>query len=337
MENEKLLTVSSSPHIHSGNNITTAMRDVALALMPATILSIVYFGFYAVAIVLTAVVTAVVSEYVCQRVRKTDITIDDWSAALTGLFVALLCPPTVPLWVVAIGSASAIVIGKQLFGGLGNNLFNPALIGRAVIGASWPVAMSGWVRPFDGVSSATPLALLTEYAGGGMFPTAASPMAGDWLSTLMANVPPLSALFLGNIAGSLGETSAAALLLGGIYLIYKNHIDWKIPVLYIGTVFVLMFIFNRGTDPLWHATYHVLAGGLMLGAFYMATDWVSSPITKHGRIIYALGLGLFTFLIRRGWGFPEGVLYSILIMNMITPMIDRYTKGRVFGAVKKNG
>ncbi len=330
MTQETLLKISSSPHVHSGNSISAAMRDVIIALLPATALSIYFFGLYALAIIVTSIASCLLAEYASQKFRKVDITINDYSAALTGLLFALIIPPATPLWLVFIGGTISIVIGKQVFGGLGNNLFNPALVGRAILVASWPVYMTRFVSPFDGVTSATPLGIIGEINkqfAGGLIPD----------TNLMASLPPLSTLMTGSIAGSLGETSAIALILGGLYLIFKKHIDWKIPLLYISTVFTLALIFNGPYDRLWYATYNIFAGGLLIGAFFMATDWVTSPTTKKGRIIYAIGLGLLTFLIRKGAGLPEGVAYSIILMNMVTPLIDRYTRGRVFGEVKKHG
>jgi len=328
MKPKKMLRVGSSPFAHSGHTIDEAMRDVFLALLPAVAASIWFFRLQAVAILITAVITAVAAEYIVQKIRRIPVTTGDWSAALTGLLLGLVVPPSLPLWLVVIGSASAIVIAKQLFGGLGNNLFNPALVGRAILVASWPVYMTTWTAPYEAVSMATPLNTLNQYIAG---------ISTSVTTDAYVVLPHVEDLLLGSVAGSLGETSALALLLGGLFLIWKGHIDWKIPVLYIGTVFGLSLVFNQGLSPLWYALYQVLSGGLILGAFFMATDWVTSPITRRGRIIYALGLGILTFLIRRGGGYPEGVLYSILLMNMATPLIDRLTKGRIFGAVKNNG
>lgn len=328
MEPKKMLRVGSSPFVHSGHTIDQAMRDVFLALLPAVAASIWFFRLQAVAIILTAVISAVAAEYAVQKIRRIPMTIGDWSAALTGLLLGLVVPPSLPLWLVVIGSVSAIIIAKQLFGGLGNNLFNPALVGRAILVASWPVYMTTWTAPYEAVSMATPLSKLNTYVAG---------ISTSATTDAYVVLPHVEDLLLGSVAGSLGETSALALLLGGLFLIWRGHIDWKIPVLYIGTVFGLSLVFSQGLSPLWYASYQVLSGGLMLGAFFMATDWVTSPITRRGRIIYALGLGILTFLIRRGGGYPEGVLYSILLMNMATPLIDRLTKGRIFGAVKNNG
>jgi electron transport complex protein RnfD len=314
---DNLLIVSSSPHLHSDNSVSTAMRDVLIALTPALIASLYFFRFAAAKVILTCVFVAVISEVIAQKIMKKEVTVDDYSAVVTGLLLAFCLPATIPWWMAAVGAVVAIIIGKQLFGGLGNNIFNPALVGRAVLLASWPVAMTNWVNPLDGVTTATPLGMLKEGTA--------------------AQLPSLGQLFIGNVGGSLGETCALALLLGAIYLLYKGHIDWRIPFSYIGTVFVLTAIIGvfKG-EGLWYPLYHLLAGGLILGAFFMATDWVTSPLTKKGKFIFGLGCGLLTVVIRLQGGYPEGVCYSILLMNMVTPLIDRYTKPRVFGGVSKN-
>lgn len=326
MKPERLFPIASSPHVHSGNRIDTAMRDVILALLPACLGALWFFGGRVALLLFAAILTALLSEAACQKIRGLPVTIADYSAALTGILLTMTVPVTTPVWVVVIGSASAVVLGKQLFGGLGNNLFNPALVGRIVIGASWPLGISHYVRPYDAVTTATPLALLGEAVS-----HPAGPAGGDIV------LPSLQALFTGSIAGSLGETSALLLLAGGIFLVWRHHIDMRIPLFYIGSVFFLALLFPAGGDRLWFATFSILSGGLFLGAIYMATDWVTSPVTYRGRLLYALGLGILTFLIRRGGGPPEGVAYSILLMNMATPLLDRYTRRKVFGAVKKNG
>ncbi|MFY9174510.1 MAG: RnfABCDGE type electron transport complex subunit D [Peptococcia bacterium] len=316
---DSLLYVDSSPHIHSNNSISTAMRDVIIALIPAVLASLYYFRLQALSVIIVSVVTAIVAEYICQKLMKKEVTISDYSAAVTGLLLALTLPPGLPLGMVILGSAVAIVIGKQFFGGLGGNIFNPALIGRAVLVASFPAALTTWIVPFDTITGATPLGILKGTGNLSLLPSV-------WDS------------FIGNLGGSLGETSALALLIGAIYLLARKHIDWKIPVIYIATVFVfgvgLGFRNGGGLD---FALTYILSGGLVLGAFFMATDWVTTPVTKIGRIIFALGCGLLTVLIRIKGGYPEGVCYSILIMNGFVPLIDRYTKGKVFGEGSKNG
>jgi len=315
----KPLVVSSSPHFHSRYTTEKAMRDVALALIPAAIAAFIFFGIRALLVILVCSVAAVLAEKVCRKLMKRNDTTYDGSAVLTGILLAMCLPPTIPFWMAAFGAVCAIVIGKQVFGGLGQNIFNPAHIGRAILVASFPVHMTVWTPAkgmgVDAATMATPLVLMKR----GMFD----------------QLPSLGQMFTGQIAGCLGETSALALIVGGLYLIYKKHIDWRIPAIYIGTVFVLSVVYGtvQGYD-LTYPVMQILSGGLLIGAFFMATDWVTSPITKKGRIIYALGLGILTSLIRFFGGLAEGVCYSILIMNILTPLIDRYTRGRIFGRTK---
>lgn len=314
---DNLLIVSSSPHLHSPDNVPAAMRDVLIALIPALLVAVYYFRLPAVMVILACVVSAYVAELVCLKIMKRDSATKEYSALVTGLLLAFCLPPTLPVWMAALGSIFAIVIAKHLFGGLGHNIFNPALIGRAFLLASFPVAMTTWVSPVDGVTTASPLGILKEATG--------------------QQLPSITDLFLGNVSGSLGETSALALLIGGVYLLYKKHIDWRIPISYLGTVFVLTSIVagikGYGLD---YPIFHLFAGGLFLGAFFMATDWVTSPVTKMGRLIFGAGAGVLVVIIRLKGGYPEGVCYSILLMNVVTPLIDRYTKARVFGRVKSH-
>lgn len=312
-----LLVVSSSPHVHSADSIQSAMRDVQIALIPALFVALYFFRFSAALVIVACVLSAVISEAVTQKLMKKEVTVKDGSAVVTGLLLAFCLPPTISPWIAAIGAAVAIVLVKQFFGGLGCNIFNPALIGRAFLVAAWPVAMTTWVSPLDGITTATPLGIIKE--------------------GLQQELPSLGQMLLGNVGGCLGETSALALLLGGLYLIYKGHVDWRIPASYIGSVFVLTAVIGAFQGQgLSYPVFHILAGGLFLGAFFMATDWVTSPITKKGRIVFGLGCGCLTVLIRLKGGYPEGVCYSILLMNTLTPLIDRYTKARVFGRVKKH-
>lgn len=314
---DNLLIVSSSPHLHSPDNVPAAMRDVLIALIPALLVAVYYFRLPAVMVILACVVSAYVAELVCLKIMKRDSATKEYSALVTGLLLAFCLPPTLPVWMAALGSIFAIVIAKHLFGGLGHNIFNPALTGRAFLLASFPVAMTTWVSPVDGVTTASPLGILKEATG--------------------QQLPSITDLFLGNVSGSLGETSALALLIGGVYLLYKKHIDWRIPISYLGTVFVLTSIVagikGYGLD---YPIFHLFAGGLFLGAFFMATDWVTSPVTKMGRLIFGAGAGVLVVIIRLKGGYPEGVCYSILLMNVVTPLIDRYTKARVFGRVKSH-
>ena len=309
------LTLSSSPHIQTNENVTTVMRDVIIALLPATIAAIYYFRFGAIVNILVAVLGAVAAEYLIQKLMKKPITIKDYSAAVTGLLLAFNVPSTLPWWMTLIGSVFAIAVVKQLFGGLGHNFMNPALAARAVLLASWPVEMTSWVTTgADAVATATPLAVIKGAEAGA---TSAS----------------MFDLLIGNVGGCIGETSAILLIIGGIYLIYRGVITYVIPTYYIVTVAVLTFIFS-GFD-ISMLSYNILAGGLILGAFFMATDYTTSPVSKKGQIIYAIGCGLLTAVIRYYGGYPEGVSYSILLMNVATPLIDKYISPRVFGEVAK--
>jgi Na+-translocating ferredoxin:NAD+ oxidoreductase subunit D len=300
--------VSTSPHLKTTETISVVMRDVLIALLPAAVAAVYFFGPRALWVMLVSMASAIIAEYISEKIMKREVTLNDGSAVITGLLLAMVCPPGIPLWIIAVGAAVSIVLGKQVFGGLGYNPFNPALVGRAVLMASWPVAMTTWVTPFDAITTATPLAI-SKF-------------------NLSQPVPSYMNLFIGNRAGSLGETSALALLLGAAYLLYKKQISWHIPFSFIASVGLLSNIL--GKDPL----FNILAGGLILGAFFMATDMVTSPMTGKGKIIFGCGCGVLTVLIRYKGGFPEGVCYSILIFNMLTPLIDKYTLPQKFGKVK---
>ena len=299
------LIVTSSPHARSGETIGSVMFDVILALVPAALASVYFYSSGAVMLMTVCILGCCSAEYVSRRMMGRKATLTDLSAVLTGLLLAFCLPPSLPLWMAAAGSIFAVTIGKQVFGGLGHNPFNPALIGRAFMQISWPKEMTAWTAPFDGTTCATPLSI-TKMG-------------------LEGNVPGLQALFLGDFGGCLGETSKLLLIIGGLYLIYRGHIRPAIPVSYLLTVVVLALLFR--VDVL----FHLLAGGLILGAFFMATDPVTSPVSFKGKVIFGAGCGLFTMLIRMVGGFPEGVCYSILIMNMLTPLIDRVTRIRKFG------
>ena len=302
MNNE--LIVTSSPHVRSQDSVKKIMWSVVIALLPAVFAAVYFFKARALSVILAAVVGAVLTEYIFQKIRNKKNTIKDGSAVVTGLLLALTLPPSIPLWTAFFGSIVAIGLGKQVFGGIGQNPFNPALVGRAFLTASYPVLMTTWT--VDGVSSATPL----------------SQMKMEGIATDTWN------LFVGQIGGSLGETSALALLLGFSYLLYKGYVNWRIPLAMVGTVFLGTFAF--GSDPI----FHLFAGGLMLGALFMATDMVSSPTTKLGRWIFGLGAGLLVVIIRLWGGYPEGVMYSILLMNTAVPLINRYTRPRSLGEVR---
>ncbi|GAB6099101.1 RnfABCDGE type electron transport complex subunit D [Halanaerocella petrolearia] len=306
MAKDVQLTVSSAPHIRSKETTSEIMFNVILALLPAALAGIYYFGSEGLLLMVACSLTAVVTEAVWQKLRGVSVTIKDNSALLTGFLLSLTLPPALPLWMAVLGTIIAVLLGKHVFGGLGYNFFNPALVGRAFLMASFPVAMTTWKIPVDVTSQATPLA--SEKA----------------LS--------ITNMFLGRIGGSLGETSVAAIVAGGLYLLYKGYIDWRIPASFLGTVAILTTVLgSRGP------VYHLLAGGLMIGAFFMATDMVTSPVTKRGRLIFGIGCGFLTVIIRLFAGYPEGVMYSILLMNMCVPLIDQYTQPQVFGEVKANG
>ena len=303
------LIVSVSPHVHAKDSSMTIMRDVLIALCPALIASIIIFGFRSLLVAVVCVATAVFFEWGFQKICKRKCTIGDLSAAVTGLLLALNLPVGIPLWQAAFGSLVAIVVVKQLFGGIGHNFANPAITARIVMLIAFAGTMTTWASPnfVDVVSGATPLAALK---------------GGETVSILP--------LFLGNVGGSLGETSALALLIGGVYLIIRKVISWHTPVAFIATVFVLGLIKGGFT----FAVCEILAGGLFLGAFFMATDYVTSPSTKWGRVIFGIGCGLITCLIRFFGNYPEGVSFSILLMNILTPYISKWTASKPLGGVK---
>lgn len=312
------LTIASSPHIRSSESVQSVMRDVLIALAPAAIASIYFFRTGAIINIISSIVGAVLAEYLMQKIFKKPITINDLSAVVTGLLLAFNVPASAPWWMTFVGGFFAIAVAKQLFGGLGMNFMNPALVARALLLASWPVQMTAWTLPItksvDIVSTSTPLAFIKQ--------------------SHVVERTGIMDMFLGNIPGSLGETSALLLILGGIYLIYRGVITYVIPAVYILTVAILAYAFSGFDSSM--IMYNVFGGGLMLGAFFMATDYATSPLTVKGQIIYAFGCGLLTSVIRYFGGYPEGVSYSILLMNVCTPLIERQVRPRVFGEVKKN-
>lgn len=310
------LVVASSPHIRAGETVDRLMWQVIIALLPATAVSVYFFGMRSLCLIITGVVTAVLTEALVEKSLSREVTIADGSAALTGLLLAFNVPANAPWWMVAVGSAFAIAVVKQVFGGLGANFVNPALASRAFLLAAWPTHMTGQLPlPLDTMTGATPLAILDGTASG--------------------TLPTYLDLFIGNVSGVLGETSALALLVGAAYLLWQKVIDWRIPAGFIGTVALLTWMFG-GRDGLFTGDplYHVLAGGLILGAFFMATDYVTSPITSRGRLIFGIGCGFITVLIRLWGGYPEGVSYSILLMNLVVPFLDRWTQPRVYGTAR---
>lgn len=310
---EKLI-VSSSPHLGGKKTTQNIMLDVIIALSPAMLASVLFFGMRAAALILTCVASCVVSEYLCRRIMKRPQTVGDLSCVVTGVLLALNLPATLHPLMAVFGSVVAIVVVKQMFGGIGQNFVNPALTARIILMNSFPSAMTHWVQPFDyaagadAVTTATPLGILKE--GGG-------------------ELPSYLDLFLGNVGGCLGETCALALLLGGVYLVARRVISPVIPLTYLGTVAVLSFLFGR--DPL----FDLLSGGLLLGAIFMATDYTTSPLYLWARVVFAIGCGFFTVVIREFGSLPEGVSYSILLMNILTPLLERAIKPRPLGAPKK--
>lgn len=298
------LISSVSPHVYSPLTTQKIMLDVVIALLPAGIASVIIFGWRALLVIGVCVAVCVFSEWGFEKICKKENTITDLSAVVTGLLLAYNLPVGIPIWQAALGSIVAIVVVKQLFGGIGQNFANPAITARIIMMTAFSGTMTTWVFP-DGVSSATPLALMTK---------------GD-----MSSMPTYLQMFLGYRGGCLGETCVLAILLGGIYLLAKRVISWHTPVAFIGTVALMSFV--CGKDVL----YQLMAGGLMLGAFFMATDYSSTPPTKWGKIIFGIGCGLITILIRFWGNFPEGVSFSILIMNILTPYITKLTRSKPFG------
>ncbi len=353
--------VSASPHLHDRISVSSVMWKVVIALVPALIASVYFFGVKALLLTAYGVIAAVVTEALIQKLRKKEVTIADGSAVVTGILVSFNLNVASPWWLPVVGSVFAIAIGKQLFGGLGHNPFNPALLARAFLVASWPTLTTAqFTRPIRGliepsisglgaesiknlnalgdlsaVTGATPLAVIKTIRDASQV----SPDVAEKVMFELTRWETISNLFWGNIGGVIGEVSAAALLIGAAYLVYKHIIEWRIPVSYIGTVFVLSYLFGGlngfASGPYTLGVFHVLSGGLMLGAFFMATDMVTSPVTKRGRLIFGIGCGVLTVVIRLVGGYPEGVSYSILLMNIAVPLIDRYTVPKAFGEVKK--
>ena len=313
MENDRKLTITPAPHLHGPASITRDMYIVVLALLFPTAGAVYFFGAYVILMLVTAIATAVLAEYVAKWMRRRPFRMDG-SAVVTAILFVLVMPPRTPLWVVIVGTAFSIWIAKEAFGGLGHNVFNPALAGRAFATVSFAGALTNWIAPVhsflaDGVTTATPLS--------------------ESFTTNLSRWAMYKALFIGNVAGSTGETSAMLILIGGLILIAFGLIRWQVPFFYIGTVALLSWAL--GEDPL----FQILAGGLFLGAFFMATDYVTTPVTTRGKVIFAIGAGILVVVIRRWGTMPEGVCYSILLMNAITPLIDRHVRPRPYGLVKK--
>ena len=320
------LTVTSAPHLKNPERTSTIMLDVIVALLPATAWGVYVFGWRALTIVLASVLSAILSEAVFQYFMNQSITVKDGSAAVTGLILALCLPVSVPIWIPVIGSIFAIIVVKQLFGGLGKNVVNPAIAARVFLFLAWPSQMSYYTVPgaalpvfanvnrVDAFASATPMGALKN---GSLYETG------------------LYDILFGKIGGCIGEVSAVLLALGGLYLILRKTIRWHIPVAYIATVALIALIFPQAEPTLRFVAYHVLGGGLMLGAIFMATDYVTSPVTKWGRIIYGIGCGVITMVIRCLGQYPEGVSFAIMIMNLLVWYLDMYTRPSKFGGVEK--
>ena len=318
------LTISSSPHVHSPVTTQTIMRDVLIALAPALVGSVVFFGFRALLVTLVSVAACLFWEWGYCKVMKLNVKVADLSAVVTGVLLAFVCPVTIPYWTIVLGAFFAIIVVKMLFGGLGKNIVNPALAGRAFM-FSWPVLMSTWVKV--GFENAAGLGSTADVV------TAATPLAA--LHQFQLPETSVMASFWGNVGGCLGETSAALLLVGFIYLLLRKVITARIPVAFIGTVAVLTFLFPVGQPRIEWMLYQLFSGGLMLGAIFMATDYVTSPLTRLGQIVYGIGCGALTVLIRYFGGYPEGVSYAILCMNCCVVLLDRIGRPVKFGAPKK--
>ena len=318
------LTISSSPHAHSPVTTQTIMRDVLIALVPALLGSIYFFGFRALLVTLVSAAACVFFEWGFCKIRKLHCKTYDLSAVVTGVLLAFVCPVTIPYWTIILGDFFAIVLVKMLFGGLGKNIVTPALAGRAFL-FSWPVLMSNWVKV--GFDNAAGLLSTADAV------TAATPMSAMHQGALPEE--SILDMFLGNIGGCIGETSALLLIIGFIYLLYRKVITARIPLAYIGTVAILAFLFPQGNDRIAWMAAQVFGGGLMLGAIFMATDYVTSPLTKLGQIVYGIGCGVITILIRYFGGYSEGVTYAILCMNACAVLLDKIGRPVKFGAPKK--
>lgn len=306
---EKKLKVSMAPHVRSNDSTRRIMLDVIIALTPALIGSIYFFGMNAAMLIAVSIISAVLFEAGTQKMFKREVLVGDLSAVVTGILIAFNLPANAPWWIAVFASGFAIIIVKEFFGGIGSNFMNPALAARAALVSSWPQIMSTYTNP-AGMVTATPLAIIKSGS---------------------TALPSTTRMFIGEIGGSLGETSALLLLIGALYLLVRRVIKWQIPVFYIGTTAIVLVLLGVSPDLL---IYHILGGGLILGACFMATDYSSSPLTNKGKIIFAVGAGFLTALIRVKGGMPEGVSYAILIMNVATPVIDKFTKPKVFGEVK---
>lgn len=375
MAETRIFDLAMSPHVGTNQSTRKVMFDVIIALVPALVAAVFFFGPWALLLVGLSIATAVGVEYLCLRFMKRPVSFAfDGSAIVTGLLLAYNVPPGVPWWLPVLGSAFAIAVGKQAFGGLGHNIVNPALLGRAFLMASFPVLMTaGWSAPMgwkadgssfetsgiaavqlaeipgaDAVSGATPLNVLkttfdldassvNAVEEGNVEEAEVLSLRATELRSALSSGSTYQNLLIGRVGGCIGETSGILLILGAIYLIARGVLELRLPLSYLGTVALFAWVFGGAGwfdgDPL----FHVLAGGVILGGFFMVSDMVTTPVTRKGRIIFGIGAGLITMVIRRWGGYPEGCSYSILLMNLATPLIDRYTRPRMFGEVKKNG
>ena len=330
------LTVASSPHIASPIDTRNLMRDVLIALVPAMVFGVVFFGPRALVATIVSVIACEFFEWAYRKIMKKSTVNGDLSAAVTGVLLAFVCAPTLPYWMLIIGDFFAIVVVKQLFGGLGKNFLNPALAGRAFLMLCYPVAMTTWVVPGIGGDVWANIIGNTTTMSGADVVTGATPLSVDFMHGGLLPDVSIGQAFVGQVGGCIGEISALALLVGGLYLIARGVIRARIPVAYIATVAVLTFIFPLGgNDRLTWMAYQLFTGGLFLGAFFMATDYVTSPVTKKGEVIYGIGCGLLTVFIRYFGGYPEGVSYSILIMNCCVWLIDKAGKPNRYGVTKE--
>ncbi|PIE51646.1 electron transporter RnfD [Candidatus Fermentibacteria bacterium] len=360
MADSRTFDVAVSPHVGSSQTTKRIMWDVAIALVPALIAAVWFFGPSALLLVAASVITAVLTEWLCLKFMKRPLNYAfDGSAVVTGILLAYNVPPGVPWWLPVLGSAFAIAVAKQAFGGLGHNIVNPALLGRAFLVASFPVLMTaGWSAPMEwqngdrtevqacGVSTASLSDRGELDALTGATPLNALKQSFNWegeetrseeVRSMLYSSGSMKNLFMGRIGGCIGETSALMLILGALYLVFRGVLELRLPLSYLGSVALFAWLFGGQGWFDGNPFFHLLAGGVMLGGFFMISDMVTTPVTRKGRIIFGIGAGFLTMVIRRWGGYPEGCSYSILLMNLATPLIDRYTRPSVFGEVKKNG
>ena len=322
------LIATSNPHIRSSETTRSIMLDVIIAMLPALVWAVIWFGVKALTLTAVSVIGCMFWEWLYRKLMKKPQSVGDLSAVVTGMLLAFVCPVTTPYWMIIIGGFFSIIVVKQLFGGIGKNFVNPALAGRAFLLGSYAGVMTTWI---DATQNKAPLMGSTAD-----IVTAATPLAYMKTGNMAGLTETYSVMdmFLGKTGGSLGEISAAMLILGGLYLIWRKVINWQTPVAYIATVAVLSFLFPKAGSGLEWMLYSVFGGGLMVGAFFMATDYATSPVTKKGQLIFGIGCGLFTVFIRYFGSYNEGVCYSIMVMNCFTALIDKYTKPTRFGVVK---